>query len=136
MTLSFVARRYVQRMFVSMSAYVFLLIGSNLARKSLHPSHLALVGLALLPALPIIAVIWSMGLYIAEQPDEYVRAQLVRATLIGTALMLSVMTVWSFLEDARLVHAKPVHLAFPLWCTGLLLAQAGLRLRDRLTARA
>lgn len=128
-------RRYFLRFVPSMTAYVVLLIGSNLVRRAWRPGEAATVALAVLPALPIVAVIWSMGKYISEQSDEYQRAQLVKATLIGTALMLSITTVWSFLEDTKLVPAKPVHFAFPLWCAGLLAAQVGLRLRERLAAR-
>ncbi len=128
-------RRYFRRFVPSMAAYVILLIGSKLARRAWHPGKGATVALAVLPALPIVAVIWSMGMYLAEQSDEYQRTQLVKATLIGTALMLSVTTVWSFLEDAHLAPTKPVHFAFPLWCAGLLMAQAGLRLRERLAER-
>ena len=128
-------RRYFRRFVPSMTAYLVLLIGSNLARRAWHPGGVGLVALAVLPALPIVAVIWSMGMYIVEQSDEYQRLRLVKATLMGTALMLSTTTVWSFLEDAHLLPAKPVHFAFPLWCVGLLTAQAGLWLQERLAER-
>ena len=100
------------------------------------PTGAPLIALAILPALPIIAVIWAMGMAIVEQPDEYVRAKLIHAMLIATALMLSVMTIWSFLEDTGAVPHKPVHLAFPLWCAGLLIGQTWLWLRDRIAGRA
>lgn len=125
-------RRYLKRFLPSMTAYMVLLIGSNIVINRYDPRGAALLALAILPALPILAVIWAMGMAVIEQPDEYVRMKLIKAMLIGTAIMLAVLTVWSFLEDTGLVPAKPTHLAFPLWCVGLLIAQIWLWLRERL----
>ena len=124
-------RRYLLRFFPSMTLYVVLLLTANDLDARYHPHGAALVALAVLPALPILAVIWAMGMAVVEQPDEYVRRKLVHAMLIATALMLAVTTVWSFLEDAGAAPAKPVHLVFPLWCVGLLIAQTWLWLRER-----
>jgi len=124
-------RRYLLRFFPSMTLYVILLLTANLIDARYHPQGIALIALAIVPALPILAVIWAMGMAVVEQPDEYVRRKLVHAMLIATALMLAVTTVWSFLEDAGAVPAKPVHLVFPLWCIGLLIAQTWLWFRDR-----
>ncbi len=129
-------RRYLMRFFPSMTAYVVLLLGSNRVEALYHPTGAALIVLAVLPALPIIAVIWAMGMAVVEQPDEYVRRKLVHAMLIATALMLAVMTMWSFLEDTGAVPAKPVHLAFPLWCAGLLAGQTWLWARERIARPA
>ncbi len=120
-------RRYLNRFIPSMTCYAVFLLGSNMLEAAYAPTGAPLIALAILPALPIIAVIWAMGMAIVEQPDEYVRAKLIHAMLIATALMLSVMTVWSFLE--------PVHLAFPLWCAGLLVGQVWLWARDRIAGR-
>ncbi len=128
-------RRYLRRFFPSMTAYVVLLIGANAIDARYHPQGAALALLAILPALPILAVIWAMGMAVIEQPDEYVRLKLVKAMLVATALMLSVMTVWSFLEDAGVVPAKPIHLSFPLWCIGLLIGQVWLWLRERMAGQ-
>jgi hypothetical protein len=128
-------RRYLNRFIPSMTCYAVLLIASNKVEAAYAPTGAPLIALAILPALPIIAVIWAMGMAIVEQPDEYVRAKLIHAMLIATALMLSVMTAWSFLEDTGVVPHKPVHLTFPLWCAGLLLGQIWLWARDRIAGR-
>lgn len=125
-------RRYLRRFFPSMTAYVAMLLASNFLRDRFEPDGAALVALAVMPALPILAVIWAMGMAVVEQPDEYVRMKLVKAMLVATAILLGVTAVWSFLEDAGAVPSKPVHLAFPLWCAGLLIAQLWLWLRERL----
>ena len=129
-------RRYLNRFIPSMTCYAVFLLGSNMVEATYAPTGAPLSALAILPALPIIAVIWAMGMAIVEQPDEYVRAKLIHAMLIATALMLSVMTVWSFLEDTGAVPGKPVHLAFPLWCAGLLVGQVWLWARDRIAGHA
>lgn len=127
-------RRYLWRFFPSMTLYIVLLLAANHLDARYHPHGTALIALAVIPALPILAVNWAMGMAVVEQPDEYIRRKLVHAMLIATALMLAVTTVWSFLEDAGAVPAKPVHLVFPLWCIGLLIGQTWLWLRDRFAA--
>ncbi len=123
-------RRYMARFIPSITAYVLLLVGSNIVIERFQPQGAALIALALLPALAIVAVIWSMGMWVIEQPDEFVRMRMVQAMLIALALTLSVQTVWAFIEDTNMVPPRPRHLAFPLWCGGLACAQLVLRLRD------
>ncbi|GAA0737781.1 hypothetical protein [Sphingomonas japonica] len=124
-------RRYLRRFFPSMGVYVVLLLGSNRIQHWYQPTGAALFALAILPALPILAVIWALGMAVIEQPDEYIRLKLVKSMLIGTAILLAVTTVWSFLEDAGVVPPKPIHLAFPLWCAGMFLGQCFIWMQER-----
>lgn len=129
-TLPFAFRRYLFRVIPCMLAYVGLLFGSNMAIRAWDPEGAALAALAVLPALPILGVIWALGMVIVEQTDEYQRMKMVRAILIATAILLSVTTVWSFLEDDGLISPKPQHLTFPLWCFGLIVGQLYGWVRD------
>lgn len=124
-------RRYMRRFMPSMTAYVVLLIGSNFVIDRFQPQGVALLALAVLPALAIVAVIWAMAMWVVEQSDEFIRMRMVQAMLFATALLLAVMTVWAFVEDTGMVPARPRHLAFPLWCVGLVIGQTVLWLRDR-----
>lgn len=124
-------RRYLRRFAPTMTAYVVLLMLSNRAIASWHPTGAALVALALLPALAIIGVIVVIGLYLTEERDEYLRQRIVTAMLIGLGFMLSVTTAWGFLEQAGVVPHLPSYCAFILWCAGWGGAQAVASLRER-----
>ncbi len=60
-----------------------------------------------------------MGLYLADESDEYVRMQSVRMILFATGFMLAISTAWGFLTSYAAVTPLPLHLVGPLWCIGL-----------------
>lgn len=136
MTSSPAARRYLKRFVPTMLAYLAALFGANYAIETLHPTGMALFALAILPALPIVGVIAVIGLYVIEETDEYVRQTIVSSMLAGLAIMLSVATVWGFLEEAGVVPHLAGYWAFVIWCGAWGLAQCGYRLRDRLGGAA
>lgn len=125
-------RRYIRRFIPAICAYVVILMGSAWLQKIHHPEGAALFVLSLAPALPLLAVIAVMGLYLAEESDEFVRNRLVTAMIGGIGILLAVTTVWGFLEEGGLVAHFPTMLAFPLWCGAFGLVQCGLNLRDRI----
>ena len=75
--------------------------------------------IALLPALPILRILWIMGQFFAEETDEYQKSQMARRYIIATGFMLSIATVYGFLEQFQLVPYQPSYWAFILWCIGL-----------------
>lgn len=129
-------RRYVKRFVPTMLAYVVALFASVWALKHYHPDGLALVALSILPALPIIAIVVVMGLYLLEEQDEYLRARIVTAMLGGLALMLSITSAWGFMEEAGVLPHMPAYFAFILWCAGMGLTQCAMGLRDRVRGGA
>ena len=69
-------RRYLMRFTPAMIAYVVVLFTVVWALKPAHaPTGPVVYALAVLPALPILAVIWAMGRFIVEETDEYLRAR-------------------------------------------------------------
>jgi hypothetical protein len=86
---------------------------------------------ALLPAVPILGMVWVMGRYLHEEQDEYLRYRAMIASLIGLGLVLSVGSFWGFLETFELVPHVPGWWAVPIWAIGMGLGQAWLALRDR-----
>ena len=75
--------------------------------------------LAVLPAIPIIAVFATVGRYLVEESDEYLRMLMVRQTLWAGAIALSLATVWGFLESFDLVsHIASYYIAV-VWFFGL-----------------
>ena len=126
------ARRYLRRFIPMILAYVAVLFASSFAMDALDPRGLPLIVLSVLPALPIIGVLVVIGLYLAEETDEYLRTRIVTAMLIGTGAVLSVATVLGFMQIGGVVARVDVFWAFPIWCGVWGLAQCGLSLRDRI----
>jgi hypothetical protein len=122
-------RRYLLRFVPAMLAYVVVLSGSILAFENLRPTGPLLWVVAVAPALPIIAVIAIMGLYLMEERDEFQRGMSVQALLWGMGVTLAGATVWGFLENFGLVEHMPTYLAFPVFCGVFGLAQPLVRWR-------
>jgi hypothetical protein len=78
---------------------------------------------AILPALPLLGSIWTIGRYLAEEEDEYVRMLAVRSSLFATGATLALATIWGFLEQVGLAPHFPVSFIFAIWCAGLGLGQ-------------
>jgi hypothetical protein len=124
-------RRYLARFVPAMLAYVGVLVGSLWVIRHLAPSGPLLWALAIAPALPIIAVIAIMGLYLIEETDEFIRAMLVQAMLWGIGVTLAGCTAWGFLENVGLVAHLPLFMVFPVFCASMGLAQPLVRWRYR-----
>ena len=122
-------RRYMLRFIPAMLAYVVVLTGSILTFEHLRPTGPLLWVVAVAPALPIIAVIAIMGLYLMEEADEFQRGMSVQALLWGMGVTLAGATVWGFLENFGLVGHMPTYLAFPVFCGAFSLAQPLVRWR-------
>ena len=125
-------RRYLRRFWPTMSAYVVALFGATWAIRHLDPHGPLLVVLGILPALPVIAAIGVMGLYVVEEKDEYLRQRVVSGMLVGIGFSLSVMTAWGFMEEAGVLPHLPGYFAFILWCAGTGVGQCLLGLRERM----
>lgn len=96
-------RRYLLRLSVLMTIYVvFIFLAGYLFRHN-PPSGVAAYALAMLPALPVIGVVWVIMRLIAEETDEYLRLLYVKENLFATGFCLTVMTVWEFLQNYDLV---------------------------------
>jgi len=116
---SVAARAYVRRFVPLMIAYVLLLFGANWLRDTVQPAGPFAFFLAILPALPLIGVIWAIGRLLVEETDEYLRSLHVRQFLIATGFMLVIVCVWGFLESFDQVPHIPMYWAFIIWCVGL-----------------
>lgn len=129
--LSPATQRYNRRAMLWSFGYVFLLTVSVIGSRTLHLTGPLLWLLAVLPALPILYLLWAMGRYLAEEQDEYLRMRVVNAALFSTGLLLAVATVWGFLETFALVPHAPGWMAVPIWAVGLGLAGCVNRWRDK-----
>ena len=110
---------YNRRMLPLAAAYVVVMLGAIVMHERLHVSGPALYLVAVLPALPLIGVVWAMGRFLIEETDEYQRALAVRKMLMATGFLLVVATVWGFLEEFGLVPHLAAYWGFIVWCFGL-----------------
>ena len=89
------------------------------------------VGIALLPGLACIAMIWAMARWLVEMDDEYLRLIEIKKALMATGIALAIAATWGLLELYTDVPKLPVFLIFPIWCGGLAIAQLWIRVRDK-----
>ncbi len=129
--LSAAGRRYQRRFFIAMAVYVFALMTSMSLYVLAHPAPWLAWLLALAPALPIIAVIVVMGLYLREETDEFERAIMSESGLWATGGLLAIATTWGFLEQFKLVPHVETWAAFPVWAVCLGAANVFVRRRYR-----
>ena len=122
-------RRYLYRFLAAMAFYVVFLVGAVSAFTHLHPTGAAAYLLAILPALPIIGIIAIVGLYLAEEKDEFQRSLLVQGMIWGIGTTLSVTTALGCLEAFSLAPHVPLYLVFPAFCVFAGIANGVLKLR-------
>jgi hypothetical protein len=120
---------YNRRVLPLAAAYVVVMLGAILMRDRLQLSGPALYVIAVLPALPLVGVVWALGRFLVEETDEYQRAQTVRKMLVATGFLLVVTTIWGFLEEFRLVPHLAAYWCFIVWCAGLGIGACWNRLR-------
>jgi hypothetical protein len=122
-------RRYLGRFFPAMTGYVVVLLVSLWFIKTHHPAGPLLWLLGVAPAVPVIAVIAAMGLYLMEETDEFLRTVLVQSMLWSVGITLAFCTAWGFLENVGAVPHVPLYLIFPIFCGAFGLAQPFVRRR-------
>ena len=126
-----VNRRFHRRSLVVMVLYVLSLAVMSLAIDHLHPKGMALYLLALLPALPIVAAIVIIALYLSEQKDEFVRTLQIESMLWGVGATLTVTTIWGALEKFAHIRPMSLFLVYPLCCVFVFLARVVVKRRYR-----
>lgn len=112
-------RRYLVRLAILMTLYVVALFASVSQFRHGHPTGALAWALAVAPALPVVGVFWAVLRLIVETTDEYLRLLLVRQTLIATGFMLSIATVWGFLENFGMVDHIDAYYWAVFWFAGL-----------------
>jgi len=114
-----------------MGAYVVVLVAVITYLVRFHPTGWIVYMLAILPALPIIGIIVAVGLFLAEQKDEFQRRMLEWALLWGMGGTLATTSVWGFLEMfSHAPHITPFYV-FPLFWIFVGIAGVVLRLYYR-----
>lgn len=112
-------RRYNRRILLLSVVYAACLFAAvYLFKRHLVAGPLAWP-VALAPALPVIGFFATIGRYLVEERDEYLRDQMVRQSLVATGLAMTVATAWGFLENFGLVPHVYAYAAAIVWFAGL-----------------
>jgi hypothetical protein len=109
-------RRYLVRFAVVIGFYMLFLVGTVWAFVHSRPTGWLAYLLAVMPALPIIASLVVVGIYLKEEKDELVRAVFVQSLLWAIGATLASTTVWGFLENFVHVPHMDLFLVFPMFC--------------------
>jgi hypothetical protein len=124
-------RRYIYRLAPTMVTYVVFLFFAKWMFHHVHPTGLVVYLLAVLPALPLVGTLAIVGLYIAEESDEFERSVIVQSMLRGLGGALSLGTIWGFLEDfANAPHISTFYVYLFFWIF-MGISQPIIRLRYR-----
>ena len=108
-------RAYNRRMIFASFAYVALLLGGVTIAQHYAPPPAVRVLLAVAVAAPILFMIRAMARLLREERDEYLRMRLVEQTMIATGILLSVATIYGFLNVFDLAPRVEAFWAVPLW---------------------
>jgi hypothetical protein len=119
--------RALAMMALNMASF-FIAVGVH---HSVPPGSPVIWLLALVPVAPLLGMIWTMIRYLAEETDEYLRHRAIMAALFGLALVLTLGTLWGFLETFDLVPHVWSWWVFPAWAIGLGIGQASLKARGQ-----
>ena len=112
-------KRYNWRVIWLTLLYAALLIAATYCFKLKLVTGLTAYLVGSLPALPIVGIFVAMGRYLVEEQDEYVRMLMVRQILWASGFVLSLATVWGFLDSFDLVgHADGYYIVIA-WFFGL-----------------
>lgn len=112
-------RRYLMRFLPAMLLYVALFEAATWYWLHRHPTGLAAVLAALVPAIPVLFAIRAMLLLLREETDEYLRSRGMEEWTHATVLTLGLCTVWGFLDQFAVVPHLPLWAVFPLWAVCL-----------------
>jgi hypothetical protein len=109
-------RRYVRRVIVTMGFYALAVafISGWLGWEPPREGPLIWL-LAMLPPLGVGGCLWSMGRYLDEEPDEFVRMVHARSVIGATGLTLFVATAWGFLGQYAGLWTPPLYLVAPMF---------------------
>lgn len=106
------SKRYMLRMAVIMGFYVVAIFGAVWMFTHSPPQGTLRYLVAAAPSLPILGVIWAVGMYFKEEDDEYLRLRLATTSLWATGITLAAASVWGFLENFDTVQHLPLYFAF------------------------
>lgn len=126
-------KRYRRRVMLTMLFYFAVLFGAISIVKHTHPHGWLLYTISVLPALPILAMLGALGVYLQEEKDEYIRLITMRSLLTGTAALLAMLVVNDFLRSISGAAAIPPFTSWVVFFLVFGLAQAVQTMGNRVS---
>lgn len=111
--------RYNKRVVACSLAYAAALIGVGYAFQHQLVGGTGAVVAGVLPAIPIVLIFVSLGRYLVEERDEYLRMLMTRQILWASGFALTLATIHGFLEAYGQVGALPAYAVVMAWFLGL-----------------
>lgn len=124
------SKRYQRRVMVTTTLYVVVLIAAMYLVRHTHPHGWLLYAWAVLPALPLLGTLATLGVYLTEEKDEYARLVTMRSLLAGTGALLAVLVVNDFLRTISGAGALPPFWDWVIFFLSFGLAQAVQMMRN------
>jgi hypothetical protein len=124
-------KRYQQRVIASALVYAVALCAAVWLFKHHVPAGALRYAVAVAPALPIVGIVASMGLFLKEEDDEFQRTLMIEQVLWGTGGALVLASIWGFLENFGLVDHLEAYWGVVVWFAMFGLARAVVRWRYR-----
>jgi hypothetical protein len=91
-------KRYRRRVLTSMALYIVVLFSCLKLVKAVPMHGWLLYAVAMLPAVPVLAVLVMLARYVKEETDEYLRMLTVRSLLVAAGALLATSVVNDFLR--------------------------------------
>jgi hypothetical protein len=124
-------KRYQRASFQFLLAYLVVLVCSVWFLKHDGHERFYLYFWSVIPALPIVGIVYRMGRYLREETDEYQRWMVMQGLLVGTAAMLVVLVVSDFLRSFAGAGDLPPFVLFSVFAWGAAITQIAQKLRNR-----
>ena len=112
-------RAYTRRVLIAAFSYVILLLAGMAVARTYAPPIAARVVMALAVAVPVLFMIRAMALLLREETDEYLRMRVVNQSLVATGFLLTIATLYGFLNAFDVAPRVDAWAAVPLWAIGL-----------------
>jgi len=112
-------RAYNRRVVIASMAYVVALLGAMAFARYYAPPAAVRVVLALVVATPVMFIIRAMVLLLREETDEYLRMLLIEQALLATGFLLTLGTLYGFLNAFDLAPRIDAYWVVPVWALGL-----------------
>jgi hypothetical protein len=124
-------RRFFYRFAVSMLLYAALLVPTVVVFVRYKPAGLLAYGLAVLPALPILGMLLVIGLFLAEEKDEFIRNMQIQSLIGGMGGTLALVSVWGFLENFAQAPRLQLFLVYPIFWGFVGISTVAVWMRNR-----